>query len=83
MRVLTTTTMISSITTSQILYANEQLNIISDIDEGINAGKVRPGTKISADLKCALLQPRYGAVDFRNIKEVALENVRMMFLMLS
>ena len=60
---------------SKILYANEQLNIIGDIDEGLNAGRARPGTKISADLKCAYLQPRYGGVDFRNIKEVALENV--------
>ena len=60
---------------SAILYANEQLNIIGDIDSGINAGRVRPGRKISADLKCAYLQPRYGGVDFRNIKEVALENV--------
>ena len=55
---------------SQIIYANEQVDIIgSVVDDGpalqsdtINAGKVLPGTLISTGLYCAYLAPRYGSV---------------------
>ena len=55
---------------SQIIYANEQVDIIgSVVDDGpalqsetINAGKVMPGTVISTGLYCAYIAPRYGSV---------------------
>ena len=56
---------------SQIIYANEQVNIIGSTatfvdpvaqNESLNAGKTLPGTPISTGLYCAYLSPRFGSV---------------------
>ena len=62
-------------TRSQLVYANEQLNIIGSTfvspdpdsvqNTSINSGKVPPGTLISTGLYCAYLQPRFGTIDAR------------------
>lgn len=58
-------------TGSQIIYANEQVNIIGSTatfvdpvaqNDSLNSGKTLPGTPISTGLYCAYLAPRYGSV---------------------
>ena len=61
---------------SQIIYANEQLNIIGSTasfdsavsqNSSLNAKKTLPGTPISTGLYCAYVSPRFGSVYAENL----------------
>ena len=64
---------------SEYLYSNERVKIIGDNprtnvpgnQSGINQGRVLPNTVMTPNTRCALLQPRYGAVDFNNLDGIA------------
>ena len=55
--------------TSRFLFSNLPLNTIKS--GTLNDGRVDPDTSVSTGLKCAFLQPRYGAVDLRYVGDYA------------
>ena len=68
---------------SEFIYSNERVRELgfnyqtgdNGTDEGINFGKVVAGTQISTGLQAALLQPRFGAIDFTRLKEISEQTV--------
>ena len=64
---------------SEFIYSNERVREIGfnhstgddGVDEGINYGRVVAGTVVSTGLKAAYLEPRFGALNFDTLAEIA------------
>ena len=64
---------------SEFIYSNERVRELGfnhstgddGVDSGINYGRVVAGTTISTGLKAAYLEPRFGALNFDSLAEIA------------